>query len=463
MSLGITNENESNLGTAIPVLVTDEVKEVKKVRGRKAKVVKPPSRVERIEKLRERLLALTTDLVNDGFGHVLKPPPPVVLTELPADHDPYTRGDIGKVKEPLGIYLQRVSIEGNFSQRPPFDHVTDAIYRRLIRDFIEGAAMPESKIAALTNDSRKAERLDDPTIRFSVIDGLQRLFCFGTAVLLVWKREKLVAEGSVSTEAWSYFAPFVEKTGDIHPATEALLQRMIRYEVFYKIDLEGLLHYMVTFNTGQRRMSLPVQLEIMQQPLIDALKGAGIPVWREMEKTPGMQRPKDKFSASELMLATQAFITNNAHVRAGDEAEKLLEEERYLGNVGDINDVVGVLKHLALNLHPRIMEVYANDPNKRYVLSAGGTFLFGLAAACGFIRTRKNMKVLEGELERLMGVLDSGAEDPLKLDEYAKSLQLITTSRGKATRRLVYDTFLRFFSGATPELEWADTTRQIVA
>ena len=40
-----------------------------------------------------------------------------------------------------------------------------------------------------------------------------------------------------------------------------------------------LLHYMVTFNTGQRRMSLPVQLEIMQRPLIQELEQrAKIPV-----------------------------------------------------------------------------------------------------------------------------------------------------------------------------------------
>ena len=59
-------------------------------------------------------------------------------------------------------------------------------------------------------------------------------------------------------------------------------------------------------------------------------------------------------------------------------------------------------------------------------------------------------------------MLDRPEEDPLKLDEYTEALSLITASRGKATRRLVYDTFLRFFTGATTELEWTDTARQIV-
>ena len=179
--------------------------------------------------------------------------------------------------------------------------------------------MPESKVAALTMDNQKADNLDDPRIRYSVIDGLQRLYCFGIAVLLVWRREGLVEDGCIAEDAWKYFAPDVEKLGDATKATAALLERPIRFEVFYEIDLEGLLHYMVTFNTGQRRMSLPVQLEIMQQPLINELEqGAGIPTWREMEKIPGRQKPKEKFSAADLMLATRAFITNNPQVMRGD-------------------------------------------------------------------------------------------------------------------------------------------------
>jgi hypothetical protein len=33
------------------------------------------------------------------------------------------------------------------------------------------------------------------------------------------------------------------------------------------------------------------------------------------------------------------------------------------------------------------------------------------------------------------------------------------SSRGKAIRRLVYDTFRRFFNGTTSRLEWQDTYR----
>src|SRR5438477_2069927 len=141
------------------------------VRGRKIKVVKPPSRSERSDKIRARLVSLSTDLIDTGNGSLLPPLGPIQLL-APAINDPKTGGWVGHVEETLGTYIQRVSVVDNFSQRPPFDHVTDPIYRRLMRDFIEGAAMPEAKIAALSrvNKGQKAESLEEPDISYSVID-----------------------------------------------------------------------------------------------------------------------------------------------------------------------------------------------------------------------------------------------------------------------------------------------------
>jgi hypothetical protein len=71
------------------------------------------------------------------------------------------------------------------------------------------------------------------------------------------------------------------------------------------------------------------------------------------------------------------------------------------------------------------------------------------------------MKMLDGALDKLQRLIEKPSDDPLKFDDYSKALGMITTSRGKATRRLVCDTFLRFFGGATTELEWLDTAAQI--
>jgi len=416
------------------------------------------------------MISLKDDLVADGFGTLLKPPGAVKLLAHPLN-DPKTDGMIGHVEEPLAMYIQRVSVVDNFSQRPPFEHVVDPIYRRLIRDFINAAVMPESKVAILskTAEGSKAKSLEESNIRYSVVDGLQRLCCYCLAILLVWQRDQLVKDGCITQDSWDYFSEDVTKAGEVRIATEKLLKRLIRYEIIYQINLSGLLHYMVTFNTGQRRMSLPIQLEIMQRPLIDDLENRGkVAVWHANAGLPGQQRPKEQFAASDLVLATRAFISNNAQVSPANEAEQLLETDKfsnedqaYLENVGDIDDVVKTLKRLSTKVHPKIMHVYADDINRRYILSGGGIFLIGLAAACGYVRNRNNMKMLDGALDKLEALLDEADDDPLNLEQYHHALSNITSSRGKTIRRLVYDTFLRFFMGATPELEWLDTANQI--
>ncbi len=433
-------------------------------RGRRPKAVKPPTKFERGEKLRELILKLSETLAAMGLIDSQKPLGPVRFIADPIK-DPRTGGMIGHVEEPLATYIQRVSIRDNFSQRPPFDHVTDPIYKRLISDFIEGAVMPESKVAALSRTAadRKVLSLDEPEITYSIIDGLQRLYCYCIAVLLTIRRDQLVSEDCIPKDAWEYFKDSVSKSGDPRSATEKLLQAVSRHEVFYQIDLAGLLHYMVTFNTGQRRMDLSVQLEIMKRPLIDELEDrAKIPIWRDIQKMPGQVKPRDQFAASHLVMATQAFFTNDAHVTPTEEAERFLDKDRrYLDNVGDIKDVVTTLKRITTEINSDIVREYDGDSNRQGILSNNITFLVPLAAACGYVRSRGNMKILEGALDKLQAQLLRPADDPLNLSAYYEALQNITASRGKTSRRLVYDTFLRFFNGATSELEWLDTARQI--
>ena len=88
--------------------------------------------------------------------------------------------------------------------------------------------------------------------------------------------------------------------------------------------------------------------------------------------------------------------------------------------------------------------------------------MISLAAACGYVRWRNNMKMLEGALDKLLVLLYRPVKDPLNLDAYQRMLTRITSARGRNIRRFVNDTFLRFFSGVTPELGWEDTAGQIL-
>ena len=126
----------------------DDEENRKMPRGRRPKATPAPKKVERQEALKNRIVGLSEELAGSGFADLLtqlvpiKPVAPDVVDEK-------TSARIGHVEEPLAVYLQRTSIKDNLSQRPPFDHIADPIYRRLMRDFIQGAQMPEVKIAAL--------------------------------------------------------------------------------------------------------------------------------------------------------------------------------------------------------------------------------------------------------------------------------------------------------------------------
>lgn len=443
-------------------------KETKMPRGRRQKAAPAPKKFERQEALKNRIVGLSEELGILGFSDLLTPLVPIKPV-APEVVDQKTTASIGHVEETLAVYLQRTSIKDNLSQRPPFDHIADPIYRRLMRDFILGAQMPEVKIAALRDLSGRIKSLDESDINYSIIDGLQRSWCYSTTVLLALHREKLVTDRCITVEAWDYFRPFIEKLGDSDTAVRTLLGRTIRYEIYYNIDLEGLLHYMVTFNTAQRRMSLQVQLEIMRRPLIDEIEAAAkIKIFRDtidIEATGKTQKPKDQFAASDIAVAAEAFITNNAQASQKEIAEELLEKDSgYLStgvDVGDIADVVNMLKRVAQDIHPLMLLVYADEPGKKFYFSGGGTFLTGFTAACGYVRNRNNMKMLDGALEKLIGLLKQQNEDPLGLEEYQELIKNITSSRGKMLRRLVYDTFLRFFLGTTTRLEWTDAYRSL--
>lgn len=466
METAIAAADDSTLYQNLLTEVT--LKETRMPRGRRQKAPPAPKKFERQEALKNRIVALSEELHRAGFADLLTELAPIKPV-APEVVDQKTSASIGHVEETLATYLQRTSIKDNLSQRPPFDHIADPIYRRLMRDFIIGAQMPEVKIAALRDLSGRIKSLDEPNINYSIIDGLQRSWCYSTTVLLALHREKLVTDRCITVEAWDYFRPFIEKLGDPDTAVRTLLGRTIRYEIYYNIDLEGLLHYMVTFNTAQRRMSLQVQLEIMRRPLIDEIEAAAkIKVFRDtidIEATGKTQKPKEQFAASDIAVAAEAFITNNAQASQKEIAEDLLEKDSgYLStgvDVGDIADVVNMLKRVAQDIHPLMLLVYADEPGKKFYFSGGGTFLTGFAAACGYVRNRNNMKMLDGALEKLIGLLKQPTEDPLGLEEYQELIKNITSSRGKMLRRLVYDTFLRFFLGTTTRLEWTDAYRSL--
>jgi hypothetical protein len=441
-------------------------KKEKNMAGRRPKVTPPPNRFDRQKLLKEKMATLDADLQAAGLGDLLGDLTPIIPIAKPVD-DRKTSAKISHVEEPLSVYVRRTTLTGNKSQRAPFDHLNDAIYRRLMRDFVQGAQMPEARVAAV-KEGKRVLSLTETDITYSIIDGLQRSWCYATLLLLALHRETLVTDGCITAEAWTYFKPVIDTLGDRDASVRNLLQRTIRYEIYYNIALEGLLHYMVTFNTAQRRMSLPVQLEIMRGPLIDEIeRQTSIPVFRDsvdIEAQGRTQKAKEQFAASDLAVAAEAFITNNPQASQKELAEDFLEKDGAYASgvdIGDIADVVSMLTRVAKDIHPAMLNVYAADGGKKFYFSSGGTFMAGFAAACGFIRNRGDNAKLTKALDKLVALLDVPLDDPLSLGEYQDAIKGIHSSRGKMMRRLVYDTFLRFFNGTTDRLEWTDAVRSL--
>ena len=179
---------------------------------------------------------------------------------------------------------------------------------------------------------------------------------------------------------------------------------------------------MVTFNTAQRRMSLQVQLEIMRQPLIDEIEAAAkIKVFRDTHDIEATGRHKNRrinsrHPTSQLRRKHSSPTMPRPRKRR---LQKTTGEGQRLHaagvDVGDIADVVDMLKRVAQDIHPLMQLVYADEQGKKFYFSGGGTFLTGFSAACGYVRNRNNMKMLDGALEKLIALLKQPSEDPLGL------------------------------------------------
>src|SRR4029077_14021589 len=102
---------------------------------------------------------------------------------------------------------------------------------------------------------------------------------------------------------------------------EELLQRKQQMEVFYEIDLAGVLHFMLLLNSAQRQMNAKIQLELMNIPLIKLLENEGIKLAKEQEKAADNKLEKAMFKGSNLIVAVQGYMQQNPQVMTRGEKE----------------------------------------------------------------------------------------------------------------------------------------------
>jgi hypothetical protein len=294
--------------------------------------------------------------------------------------------------------------------------------------------------------------VEDPNVApdWTLIDGLQRTTCYIIAVLMAALGDELVEMACIDERIWIETFRQHAAACDINE----LLHRQQQLEVFYKIDLAGVLHFMLLLNGAQRQMNAKIQLELMNIPLIKLLEQEGIQLVKEQEKAADHKLEKAMFKGSNLIVAVQGYMQKNPQVMTVGEKESFLSEElEYLTEVEDMNDVIQVLQIVTGPLHRAVL-----SQSESTVLSEGEVFTTALMAAAAKYADMTNFDQLLVALKRLVGDVESG-KDPLALDIYWEVYGGIKSGKGRKIRSIICAAFLEYFRGNCKELEWEENAR----
>jgi len=348
----------------------------------------------------------------------------------------------------VAFLLTRFSGLSHWFQRKTFHHTRDPIYQRLIVAILKGYYVPPLRVAAVADEGV----VDDPTLAedWTLIDGLQRTTCYIIAVLMAALGDELVEMGCIDETNWNDTFREHAAACDI----DELLGRQQQLEVFYRIDLPGVLHFMLLLNGAQRQMNAKIQLELMNVPLIKMLEIHGIQLVKEQEKATDHKLEKASFKGSNLIVAVQGYMQKNPQVMTTEEKESFLSEEgEYLAPVEDMDEVIQALKIITGPLHQAVLNRLDST-----VLSEGEVFTTALMAAAGKYAEMTSFDQLVPALKRLVADVESG-KDPLALDEYWEVYGGIKSGKGRKIRSIICTAFLEYFRGNCKQLEWEENAR----
>lgn len=366
--------------------------------------------------------------------------------------DEKTHAMVINAHAPVAFLLTHFSGLSHWFQRKTFHHTRDEIYQRLIIAILQGYYVPPLRVAVLAEND-VIDSLDEPKLTsadWTLIDGLQRTTCYIIAVLMAALGDELIDMGCIDDRIWEEMFREHALACDINQ----LLQHQQQMEVFYHIDLPGVLHFMLLLNAAQRQMNAKIQLELMNIPLIKMLEKEGIQLVKEQEKAPDNKLAKAKFKGSNLVIAMQGYLQRDPQVMTTEEKEAFLSEEReYLGPVEDMGEVIKVMKLITGPLHNAIL-----NQSESTILSEGEVFMTALMAASGKYAAMTSFDQLHAALKRLVADVETG-KDPLALNDYGEVYRNLKSGRGRKIRSIICAAFLEYFRGDCKQLTWASTAQ----
>lgn len=324
------------------------------------------------------------------------------------------------------------------------------VYKRLIHDLLEGTIIPpislfikeNSKLfeeIKNENDIKTIEAMINNTIKpgdLSILDGLQRTYCI---MEIIQKYKEDYERNNIS-------------------------QLRLRAELWYNINSTAILYKMLVLNTGQVKMSMKHQIEILNIPLRDSI----IEYAKEMDKDISFstyKNPKEtdkvyKYKLSDIVEGFTAFITRNPFVDKTNEVVKELERMKFIEEHPSMQSILDnkelkEFSEILVSLDERIYNKYADglidseneDGSKlkwtsRNDIMRSAPVLSGIFA--GFGTAFKKETVYTNRKNKFFETLtNQNQTDPLALSIASKILE----DKRKRSKKFGDDTRKFFFEG----------------
>ena len=335
------------------------------------------------------------------------------------------------------------------------------VYRRLIEDLKQGTIIPPISLA-ISQESKVLEKIPQKILEkmnlksieeilnadlspgdLNILDGLQRTYCFLNA------KEDLQKEGLEELNKFNSLK--------------------IRAEIWIHICTNALLYKILVLNTGQVKMSLRHQIEILHMPLKEEIKNIAkskhekkiyFSTYKEQKPAKGLYN----YKFANIVEAFTSFSTGEYNI---DKTSMVIEELNRMDILNELDKTQFIPRNIEtivefLILLDEVLYKYYEEPIKseegevipfssRDALMNSSPFLSGFFAALG--RYNKDGKKSRIEhLKRFLNNLNNTVEgkiqdDPLKLDFMSKILiekKERTKKWGEEQRRFFFSAFREF-------------------
>lgn len=358
----------------------------------------------------------------------------------------------------IGSYIKLV--QGNLNeldiQRGKMISKKKGVYSRLIEDLKGGALMPSIYLAtkenSKINDQLKECKNDLNVIEeilknnltendVVILDGLQRTYCI---------------------------LNIIDEVKENNEKLQQFYNQKIRAEIWYKMTFNSLLYKMIVLNTGQVKMSMKHQLEILNIPLREKIISISKDKYGKDVRFSTFKKPSDtkgefRYKFSTLVEAYTSFITGEEQVDKTNEVLKELERMRFI----EEHSMIGALKDEEIELFTKLLLKIDEKLYKKYseplkvdditplTLTSRSELLNSAPFLCGFCAALRNsLKRDEGKfndrIESLWEKLESKNLDPLSLEIMSKILEEEKKDAkrwGNEQRRFFRRAFDDFFRG----------------